>query len=109
MDVSKTFQLRHTYAIDGDPDDVRTVAARCVDFDRPGANYVILSDPRGELSIYPVELDSDGENLLTTPGDLSFLDDADVDRDGNVLPIWVPVIYCEDVTADYPDPFSEGC
>lgn len=103
MDKDKTWQLRHTYAIDGDPDDVRTVVTRCVDFDRPGASYVILSDKAGELSIYPVELDGDGENLLTTPGNITFLDDPDVDRNGNVLPYWIPVTYCEDVTDGQPE------
>lgn len=97
MDKCRTFQLGHSYALDGDPDDVRTVVTRCVDHDGPGASYVILADRNGALSIHPVELDGDGEALLAAPGDVSDLEEWDYE-DGEPLPYWIPVTECPDVT-----------
>lgn len=100
--ATKTYELWHTYEIDGDPDDVRTVVTRNVDFGSGGANYIVLAKPNGaaDMNIYPVEWDGDGEALLFPPTDLD-----DVDRDGNLYPYWINVRECNDVSERYPDEF----
>lgn len=105
MDPKNTFQLHHTYEVDGMGDEPMTVVARCVDFSRPGASYVMLMDVEGPhgVSIYPVELDGPKSDpvealLLPCPWD----SEDDFDEDGNPLPYWSPVYECEDVTDRYP-------
>ena len=93
--TSTEFQLWHTYEIDGDPDDVRTVVSRNVGLTRPGASYVMLARPNGgdDIAIYPVEWDGDGEALL-----MPNTDTEDVTEDGQLYPYWVNIHECVDVT-----------
>lgn len=105
MKPENTFQLHHTYEIDGMGDEPMTVVARNVDFATDGANYVMLMQAEGPhtVSIYPVELDSpisDPVEALLLP--CPWANDVDFDEDGNPLPYWSPVCECPDVTAQYP-------
>ena len=97
---SLTFQLHHTYDVDGIGEPM-TVVNRCVDFSRPGVNYVMLQQAEEpyNVEIYPVELDSDCEALLL-PCPMN--DENDFDEDGTPLPYWSPIWDCEDVTDRYP-------
>ena len=105
MRPENTFQLHHTYEIDGEGGEPMTVIARNVDFKTPGANYVMFKElyARGAgVHIYPVELDgpaSDPMEALLLPCPMN--DDADFDDEGNPLPYWSPVYECSDVTDAY--------
>lgn len=99
MENEKTFQLWHVYG------NIRDCPVRVVTrhVGRPNSDvdYIIVADLIGEeTAIYPVVVNNGKEWLVIPP---SSVEDADVNRDGEVLPEPTCIDWCRDITSHFPE------